>query len=384
MKAEGITAVPGVLASGLCCGIKKSKPDLALLYSEKPCTAVAVYTKNTVKGAPLLVTKEHLRNGVIRAVIVNSGIANVCTSQRGISDARMMCQETAKYLGIPAESVLVASTGVIGHYLPMDKITKAIPRLCKSRAIKNNAAEAILTTDLKPKHTFIRKNSFTIGAIAKGSGMIHPNMATMLSFIFTDASIEKEKLQRMLSEATENSFNMISVDHDMSTSDMCLLLANGKAGKVDETEFMEALQTLCIDLAKMIAFDGEGATKLLEVEVANCKSKDRARMLAKSVVTSNLVKCACHGSDPNWGRILAALGGTMEDIDANRLQLSIGGILIFSKGVSAEFPVQEVVAEMKKQTVNILIDLAEGGEKATAYGCDMSKEYVTINTKYHT
>ncbi|MEK6868825.1 MAG: bifunctional ornithine acetyltransferase/N-acetylglutamate synthase, partial [Nanoarchaeota archaeon] len=283
---NNICAPKGFTATGKPIGIKKSgKPDFAVIYSEVLADAAAVYTSNRVKGAPLYVTKKHLKDGKAQAIVVNSGVSNVCTGKKGIKDAEDMAKFLGNELGINPKEVVVASTGLIGAYLPMEKIKNGIKGIKNELSVNSNAAKAILTTDLAEKEIAVKADNFSIGAIAKGSGMIHPNMATMLCFITTDAKIPSKKLSAMLKNSVNKSFNMISVDMDTSTSDMVVILANGMAGKADETKFQDALDCVCIELAKKIARDGEGATKLIEVNAKNAKTEEDAKKIAKSVIS---------------------------------------------------------------------------------------------------
>ncbi len=375
----------GFEALGKSIGVKKSgKPDFAVIYSDKLCNAAAVYTKNAVKGAPLAITKEHLKDGKAQAIVINAGIANVCTGKKGVQDAGTTAKLAAKELNIKTTDVLVASTGVIGAYLPMDKIKKGVKGIKKQLSKKHKAAEAILTTDLIEKEVYVKEDNFTIGAIAKGSGMIHPNMATMLCFIQTDADIPSNKLNMMLKKSVDKSFNMVSVDMDTSTSDMCILMANGYAGEVNESKFQKALDFVCVELAKKIAADGEGATKLIEVIVKNTKDKNSAKKLAKAIVSSNLFKCAVYGNDPNWGRIFGAMGNSGAKFDESKVDVYFADKAIVKNGVSINFNCKEIKKIMGKKELKILVDLKEGKEKATAYGCDMTEDYIKINADYHT
>jgi glutamate N-acetyltransferase/amino-acid N-acetyltransferase len=379
-----LTNVKGITALGKAIGIKKGKMDFAVIYSDKICNAAAVYTSNKVKGAPLYVTKEHLKDGKAKAIVINSGVANVCTGEKGIKDAEKMCELAGKELGIKAEGVLVASTGMIGAYLPMDKIMKGVKGIKKELSKESMVGEAILTTDLVKKEICVKEDNFTIGAVAKGSGMIHPNMATMLAFICTDAEISSDKLQIMLKKTVGESFNMMSVDMDTSTSDMCILLANGYAGKVNEEKFQKALDFVCKELAKKIAADGEGATKLISVKVKNAASLGDAKKLSKSIICSNLFKCAAYGNDPNWGRILCAMGNTGIEFDELKVDVYFGEKIIVKNGVTANFNYEEIKKIMSKKELFVTIDMHAGKEEATAYGCDMTEDYIKINAHYHT
>ncbi|MAE42829.1 bifunctional ornithine acetyltransferase/N-acetylglutamate synthase [Candidatus Woesearchaeota archaeon] len=382
---NNVCAPEGFKALGKTVGIKKSgKPDFAVIFSEITGDAAAVYTSNKVKGAPLTVTKNHLKDGKAQAIIINSGIANVCTGEKGIKDAGDIAKAVGKELKISAKDVLVASTGLIGAFLPMDRIKKGIKGIKNELSKNNKAAEAILTTDTVKKEIAVKVDNFTIGAIAKGSGMVHPNMATMLCFITTDAEIEQKKLKSYLKNSVNKSFNMTSVDMDTSTSDMAVIMANGIAGKVDEKKFQEVLDYICIELAKKIAKDGEGTTKLIEVEVKNAKTKKDAEKIAKAIISSNLVKCAVFGNDPNWGRIICAMGNAGVDFNENMVDMYFGNQNIVKKGVAVGFNYEKVKDIIKKDTLKITIDLNDGKENSTAFGCDMTLEYIKINALYTT
>ena len=397
----GITAPVGFLASGIHCGLKKnqSKNDLALIYSEVLANAAAVYTKNKVKGAPLIVTKNNLVDSQAQAIIINSGNANTCTGDDGFNKALVMTTYTAKNLDIKPTNVLVASTGVIGVPLDINKISLGIPHLTSSLSKKNftSSAKAIMTTDTIIKQcaitTEIKGKKITIGAMAKGSGMIHPNMATMLSFITTDLSISKTLLQEALTESVNLSYNRISVDGDSSTNDMVIILANvlaknptiSKKDK-DYDEFVNALNLLNINLSKKIAKDGEGATKLIECTVENMLSEHDAEILSKSVVSSSLVKAAIFGSDANWGRILCALGYSDINFNPNSVDVSFiseaGSILVCENGLPVDF--DEIFAKkiLLENEIKILINMKIGFKSATTWGCDLTYDYVRINGDY--
>src|SRR3989338_966795 len=381
----GITSVKGIAALGKFIGIKKNRKDFAVIFSSRVGAAAGVFTKNKVKGAPIIVNKNHLKDGKAQAIVVNSGISNVCTGKKGIEDAYLMAELAAKELGVKKEDVLVASTGLIGAYLPMGKIRNGMKGI--KRKMKKNpdgAAEAILTTDKVKKQIAVRIGGVTIGAIAKGSGMIHPNMATMLAFIATDADIGPKKLKRMLSISVNKSFNIVSVDNDTSTSDMALIIANGLAGKADEDKFQKALDFVCIDLAKKIARDGEGATKLIEVFVKNAPNENAAKKIAKSVIGSSLVKCAVFGNDPNWGRIMCAAGYSGASIKPEKMDIYFGEEKIVEKGAAKNFDYKRIKDIMSKEELRITIDLNDGRHNAAAYGCDLTCDYVKINAKYRT
>ena len=382
---NNVCAPKGFKALGKAAGIKKSgNLDLAVIYSDKLADAAAVYTSNKVKGAPLIVTKKHLSNGKAQAIIVNSGIANVCTGKIGIKNAEDTAKIAAKELEINADDVLVASTGLIGAYLPMDKIKSGLNGIKKALTANSSAAKAIMTTDTIEKEIAVKIGNFTIGAIAKGSGMIHPNMATMLCFITTDAKISSKKLVKFLKNSVSKSFNMMSVDMDTSTSDMAIILANGLAGKVDENKFQNALDYVCMELAKKIARDGEGATKLVEVEVKNAATKSDAQKLAKSIIASSLVKCAIFGNDPNWGRLMCAMGNSNAKFKENLVDIYFGGEKIAGNGTASNFNLEKIRKLMDTGTLKITIDVRQGKESATAYGCDMTYDYVKINARYST
>lgn len=381
---NGITSVDGFTALGMCIGIKKGKKDFAIIYSDSLCSAAAVYTKNNVKGAPLYVTQEHLKDGKAQVIVINSGIANAATGKLGIKNAELICKLVAEELGIKKSDVLIASTGVIGVQLPMDKIQKGI-KGCKDQLKKaNDAAFAILTTDTVKKEIAVDFCNFSVGAMAKGSGMVHPNMATMLCFITTDADLTSDELKDCLAQSVEETFNMISIDRDTSTSDMVILMSNNRK-KVAKEEFQKALDFVCLDMAKKIAADGEGATKLIEVTIRNSKSKEDSKKAAKAVIASNLVKCAMFGNDPNWGRIMSALGNSNIDFDESKVDIFMQEVQVVKQGVETEYDWENLSALLKQNAVAVIVDLnLRNGNNATAYGCDMSYGYVEINSHYHT
>ncbi|MFC1704961.1 bifunctional glutamate N-acetyltransferase/amino-acid acetyltransferase ArgJ [Nanoarchaeota archaeon] len=381
---NGINAVEGVISLGKHIGIKAKKKDFAVIYSSKVCNVAAVYTQNEVKGAPLYVNMEHLKDGKAQAIVVNSGISNVSTGQQGLDDAHEMTSLVAKELGINKEDVLVASTGLIGAVLPMDTIREGVKGIKDELSKNSAAAEAIMTTDLIKKEFTIKVGNATIGAIAKGAGMIHPNMATMLAFIMTDAEISSDKLKKMLKKSVDKSFNMLSIDQDMSTSDMTIIMANGLAGKVDEIKFQEALDKVCIYFAKLMAKDGEGATTAITVNVQGAKTEEAAKKAAKSIINSNLVKCAVFGNDPNWGRIIGALGCAGVGIDPNKVDIGFGDMKIAENGLATDFDKKKASNMLKEKEIIINIDLKQGKHNATAYGCDLTYDYVKINAEYHT
>ncbi|NHM26377.1 bifunctional glutamate N-acetyltransferase/amino-acid acetyltransferase ArgJ [Desulfofundulus sp. TPOSR] len=397
-KSGGVTAPQGFLAAGVAAGVKyKGRRDIALIFSEVPARAAGVFTTNLVKGAPVVVTMERIARGRARAVVVNSGNANTCNGEQGIRDARAMAQETARVLNIPEEDVLVASTGVIGQPMPMDRILPGIAAAARELSSGGGAAaaEAIMTTDTEPKETALSLplsgHTVTIGGMAKGSGMIHPSMATMLCFITTDAAVSAPCLQEMLRHAVDRSFNMISVDGDTSTNDMVLALANGRAGNPEiaaENEdyhlLRDALTEVCTRLARAVARDGEGATKLLEVKVINAASEKDARLAARAVVASNLVKTAIYGQDANWGRIICAAGYSGAHFDPDRVDIYLGDIMVARDGVALPFDEEAASSVLAGREVRVLVDLKSGEYEATAWGCDLTGEYVNINASYRT
>ncbi|MBQ7727194.1 MAG: bifunctional glutamate N-acetyltransferase/amino-acid acetyltransferase ArgJ [Clostridia bacterium] len=398
----GVCAAKGFKASGIHCGIRKnhSKKDLALIVSDVPASGAAVYTQNLVKGAPLEVTKKHLANGKAKALICNSGNANTCNAD-GIEIAEAMCELTAKALGTEPSDILVASTGVIGQPLDIDPIRSGIGTLVSSLSSSgsSDACEGIMTTDTKKKEIAVEfeLNGKTchLGGIAKGSGMIHPNMATMLVFLTTDASVSPSMLQKALSTDIQNTFNMISVDGDTSTNDMVVLLANGLSGNKEITEdgedfkvFMKALNTVTVHLCRAIAGDGEGATKLLECTVSGAKDLQTAKTVAKSVISSSLTKAAMFGADANWGRVLCAIGYSGADVDVKSVGVSFkseaGCIEVCRNGSGVPFSEEFASEILSKEEIDILVTLGEGNACASAWGCDLTYEYVKINGDYRT
>ena len=387
-----ITGVTGITAFGASAGIKAGKKkDLAMIASSIPASAAAVYTKNRVKAAPLIVNRENLKkeNGKAQAIVINSGIANACTGHKGKMDSYKVAEIAAKKIGIREGLVLVASTGKIGPRIPVEKIAKVLdnaPRLLGNTGKHaKDAAEAIMTTDSHPKQFAARVGNSTIAGIAKGAGMIRPDMATMLSFIVTDAEVSPSMLGRSLKTAVGKTFNMVVVDGDMSTNDMVIAMANGLAGKQDMKKFQEGLEKVCMELAKMVAADGEGATRLIEVEAGEAASNGDAAKAARAVAGSSLVKAAVHGKDPNWGRIMAALGYSGAEFCQDRVEIRIGNVIVVSEGVEAGFAKKDAKKAMAGAVVRIGISLGTGGRgKATAWGCDLTEEYVRFNSKYTT
>ncbi len=397
----GVCAAQGFLANGIHCGIRKnkSKRDLSLIYSTKRATTAAVYTTNLVKGAPIMVTKENISDGFAQAVICNSGNANTCNAN-GVEIARQMCSLISEELNIPESDVVVASTGVIGEVLDIEPIRQGIPELVSGLGDNSvYAAEGIMTTDTVRKEIAVSfeigGKECRIGGIAKGSGMIHPNMATMLVFITTDCAISPEMLQKALSSDIQDTFNMTSVDGDTSTNDMVTILANGLAGNEEITTdsedfkiFMKALNTVTVYLCRNIAADGEGATKLVECKVEGASSKEQAKLAAKSVICSSLVKAAMFGSDANWGRVLCALGYGVKDLDATKVDVSFksskGEIALCVNGAGIPFSEEKAKEILLENEVEILVNLGLGEYSACAWGCDLTYDYVRINGDYRT
>ena len=402
MIQGGVTAAKGFQANGVHCGIRKnhSKKDLALIVSEKKAAAAAVYTTNLVKGAPLTVTKNNISDGYAQAVICNSGNANTCNAN-GIEIAERMCALVAAKTGVSASDVVVASTGVIGQPLCIDPIAGGMDALVAGLSAENGsaAAQAIMTTDTIAKEIAVEYTlggkTCRMGGIAKGSGMIHPNMATMLVFITTDAAIAPAMLQKALSHDIANTFNMLSVDGDTSTNDMVTVLANGMAENPEITEegedftlFMQALNTITVQLCRMIAGDGEGATKLLECIVTGADTEEAAKKCAKSVICSSLLKAAMFGADANWGRVLCAIGYSGADVDVTKIGVSFrsaaGTILVCENGAGVPFSEEIAKQILLEKEIEILVTLGEGSYGASAWGCDLTYDYVKINGDYRT
>ena len=402
-RIEGSVCAPkGYSAAGVHCGIRanQAKKDLALIVSDKIANAAAVYTSNLVKGAPLLVTKENLADGKARAVICNSGNANTCNAN-GIEVAETMAKLTGDVLGIPAGDVVVASTGVIGQPLPVERIEAALPDLAGMLRPEGqaDAARAILTTDTVAKEVAVEftlgGRTCRLGGIAKGSGMIHPNLATMLVFLTTDAAISSQMLQKALSTDVRKSFNMVSVDGDTSTNDMVTVLANGRAGNPEITAegpafatFMQALNTVTVCLCRMIAGDGEGATKLLQCIVTGASDEKTAKIVAKSVICSSLTKAAMFGADANWGRVLCAIGYSGAQVDVHKVDVAFrsaeGIIEVCSMGAGVDFSEEKAKQILLAPEIDILVELNSGAFGATAWGCDLTYDYVKINGDYRT
>lgn len=400
---RSVTQPAGFRAAGGTCGIKPSgKPDLALIVSDTPCSAAGVFTTNKVKGAPVLVSQRHVRNGKARAIVCNSGTSNVATGEQGLRDAEAMCAATAESLGLKTSEVLVASTGVIGHLLPMDKVLPGIetlaPNIQRGKRADADAAAAIMTTDLVPKSALrtltISGKTVTLGGICKGSGMIAPNMATMLAFITTDAAVAPGSLKTALRSAVGQTFNRVSVDSDKSTSDSVMVLANGQAGHREISTpgknnalFTEALTELCRDLCYQLVQDGEGVTRLMRVRIRGAASVKDADRVGRSVVDSPLVKTALHGADPNWGRIAMAAGKSDAKLSKDKLSIRIGGHSIYERGQPTKLglnPPAKLDRAMSAKEVLIEVDLGLGKAEAEWLGCDLSRDYITINADYTT
>jgi len=394
----GVTSPWGFLAGATYAGIKtagEGKLDLALLATERPCAVAGLFTTSRVKAAPVRYSRAVVRRGWARAVVVNSGCANAATGPQGLADAREMARLAAARLGLPPGQVLVASTGVIGQPLPLDRVRHGLQHISPSREGGADFARAIMTTDTVPKEAALRLEiagrEVTLGGAAKGAGMIHPSLATLLGFLTTDAAAEPGFLQEALRQAAADSFNMLTVDGDTSPNDSLFLLASGQAGNPplttgapEATAFRRALGALCSRLARAIARDAEGASRLLEVTVEGAATPAQARRAARTVAASPLVKAAVHGADPNWGRVLAALGRSGARLREDRVELYLGEICLFRQGRPQPFPPQEASRLMAGEEVAFRIRLNLGSGEATAWGCDLSEEYVTINSAYTT
>ena len=398
----GVCAAKGFKANGVHCGIRKNrtKRDLSLILSEVPASSAAVYTTNLVKGAPLYVTQKHLSNGIARAIICNSGNANTCNAN-GVEVAEKTCAETAKVLGISPDDIVVASTGVIGQPLDVAPIVSGLPSLAAGLSENGSgfAAEGIMTTDTVLKEVAVEftlsGKTCKIGGIAKGSGMIHPNLATMLVFITTDAAISPVMLQRALSTDIRDTFNMVSIDGDTSTNDMVTVLANGMAGNPEITGdgedfsvFMSALNSVTVSLCRLIAGDGEGATRLLECRVTGADSKATARTVAKSVICSSLLKAAMFGADANWGRVLCAIGYSGAKVDVSKIDVAFssnaGTVPVCKMGCGVDFSEEVAKKILSEKEIEILVNLNAGIEYSNAWGCDLTYDYVKINGDYRT
>jgi glutamate N-acetyltransferase / amino-acid N-acetyltransferase len=385
----------GFRAAGIHSGIykKNEKPDLAIFVSDKVCRAAGMFTTNKVKAAPIIVSQKHMRHGKISAIIANSGCANACTGEKGLIDADQMCASAAHFLKLKKEQILVASTGVIGQFLPMEKIETGIKTLAtklKSSSDPISAVTAIMTTDTFPKTAVARfrinHKPVTIWACAKGSGMIHPNMATMFSFILTDALMPLNEMKRILKMSVEETFNSLTVDGDTSTNDCVFLLANGSStfikSRKEIEKFHSELRDICKSLAHQMALDGEGATKRVEIVVKNAKTVQGAKKIAETVATSPLVKTAIFGEDANWGRIMAAIGRAGIELDPNKIEISFNDLRVAKNGCAAQFSEEKAKEILKNKEIKILIDLHQGDKKAHYFTCDLSLDYVKINADY--
>ncbi len=396
LENGSVTSPRGFTAAAVAAEIKYTgRTDLAIVYSKVPAQAAAVYTLNRFKAAPLRVTEENISNGVAQAIVVNSGIANAGMGAEGMRLAREMSDCAAEALDIAKDDVIVASTGVIGMPLPMDRVKAGVQKAAKALYPDggHDAAKAIMTTDTVCKEMAVQLRIdgklVTIGAMAKGSGMIHPNMATMLGFITTDVNIDNKALQAAFKANIDDSFNMVSVDGDTSTNDMVVILANGQAGNTLLTEespdfpaFKQALREICIEMAQKIAGDGEGATKLVECTVTGAATKEDARLAAKAIIASSLVKTAIYGNDANWGRIACAAGYSGAQFDPDKVNIFIGDVQVAQNGMGLEFDEAKATETLKQKKVNILVKLNIGTEEATAWGCDLTYDYVSINADY--
>ncbi len=369
-------------------GIKDDTLDFTVIYSTARAAAAGVFTQSLFCGAPVVVGREHLADGHLQAVVVNSKNANVATGQKGIANSREITRLVAQELGIEAEDVLPSSTGVIGQQLPIERFRAELTGLRNQLKPENlgASAEAIMTTDTRPKARARQVGSAVLAGMAKGSGMIEPDMATMLSFLFTDAAIPPETLQPMLRQAVDRSFNMVSVDTDTSTSDTVVIMANGLAGEVDLAAFQTALNDMCIELAKEVARDGEGATKLIEVAVTSARDDRQAKRVAKAIVNSPLLKTAVHGADPNWGRVAMAVGKCHEetDIQPANVTISFGDTCIYAKGEPMDNDLTQLESYLEGTEIRIVVDLGIQSGQATVWGCDLTEEYVRINALYTT
>ena len=396
LENGSVTSPRGFTAAAVAAEIKYTgRTDLAVVYSKVPAQAAAVYTLNRFKAAPLQVTEQNISNGIAQAIVVNSGIANAGMGAEGMRLAREMSDCAAEALNIAKDDVIIASTGVIGMPLPMDKVKNGIQKVSKALYADggHDAAKAIMTTDTVCKEMAVQLRIdgkvVTIGAMAKGSGMIHPNMATMLGFITTDVNIDNKALQAAFKANIDDSFNMVSVDGDTSTNDMVAILANGQAGNTLLTEespdfpaFKEALREICIAMAQKIAGDGEGATRLVGCTVAGAATKEDARLAAKAIIASSLVKTAIYGNDANWGRIACAAGYSGAQFDPDKVNIFIGDVQVAQNGMGLEFDEAKATETLKQKKVNILVKFNIGNEEATAWGCDLTYDYVSINADY--
>ncbi len=392
---RGVTFAHGFRAGAAKAGVKHGRPerlDVALIVSDRPCTAAAVFTTNQVIAAPCVVTRRHVDRGPLRAIVVNSGNANACTGEQGERDAIAMAEAAAAVVQCTPYEVAVASTGVIGFKLPIERIAAVLPGIELSEGGWDDTSRAMMTTDTRPKVTerelHLSGGTVRIGGVAKGAGMIHPNMATLLAFVTTDAAVEPGDLRRIVTHSADTTFNAISVDGDTSTNDTLLVLANGASGVTpkgaDLAAFGEGVHTVCADLARMIVADGEGATKVFEVRVRGAASAADARLAARTITNSNLVRTAIHGGDPNWGRVLAAAGRSGARVDDRRASVRIGDLFVYRNGAPLEVADADVRALFAADSVEIEVTLGLGDGHAVAWGCDLSAEYVRINAEYMT
>ena len=392
---RGVTFAHGFRAGAAKAGVKHGRPerlDVALIVSERPCVAAAVFTTNQVIAAPCVVTRRHVERGELRAIVVNSGNANACTGEQGERDAIAMAEAAAAVVGCSPYEVAVASTGVIGFKLPVERIAAVLPGIALTEGGWDDTSRAMMTTDTRPKvaerELNLTAGTVRIGGVAKGAGMIHPNMATLLAFVTTDAAVESGDLRRIVSRAADTTFNAISVDGDTSTNDTLLVLANGASGVTpkgaDLAAFEEGVRAVCADLARMIVADGEGATKVFEVRVRGAASAADARLAARTITNSNLVRTAIHGGDPNWGRVLAAAGRSGARVDDRKASVRIGDLFVYRSGAPLVVADADVRALFAADAIEIEVALGLGDGEATAWGCDMSAEYVRINAEYMT
>ena len=396
VSSGSVTSPRGFRAGATYAGIKKEAKDaldLGILFSEVPSVTAALFTTNRIKAAPILWCQQQVKSGRATAVVANSGCANACTGEQGLADVREIAELVAKGMGVSSQDILVASTGVIGQPLPMTLVRAGVEQIVLSADGGHELARAIMTTDTVPKETAVTvkvgESQFTIGGVTKGSGMIHPNMATMLCFLTTDAAVDIDFLKLALKRAVDISFNLVSIDSDTSTNDIVLIMANGLAGNEPISPdnqmtdaFQQALDRVCICLAKCMVRDGEGASRLIEVIVNGVPSVTEARLAARTVVSSPLVKTAVHGSDPNWGRILAAVGRSGVEVIESKIDLYIGQVCLVKAGKPLPFDRQDLVQILSGSEVSVSLNLNLGNETATAWGCDLSEEYVTINSQY--
>ena len=387
-----VTSATGFKAGATFAGINKSarnKPDLGLLFSEAPCTAAGLFTTNKMKAAPVRLCQPKLPESRIRAIVANSGCANAATGEPGLNDAVAMTAAAAGRMGVAPEEVLIASTGIIGQRLPVALVEAGLKKISLSRDGGHQLAEAIMTTDTVAKEVAVAAGGFVVGGVAKGSGMVHPQLGTLLCFLATDAGMGQGLLSSALKKAVDFSFNMVSIDGDTSPNDTVLVMANGLAetepissGTEQEALFQQALNQVCLHLARAIASDGEGATRMIEVTVRGAASTNEARLAARAIASSPLVKAAVHGSNPNWGRIIAAAGRSGANVVESKLNLSIGGCRLVKAGLAVPFDRERIDTAMADSEVTIELDLNLGQATATAWGCDLSQEYVAINSEY--